>query len=126
MVDFSNALPLPIRKAALRVAGFTEAPFCGCVGQTEEGYKRLLRKTRRIRYPRDPRLRSWSDILFAAEDREATPEEIAHKFEDQRRNLEKHGLVFAEPSDPEGFTVKWKSRPAVEWDEETMKEARHA
>lgn len=54
MVDFSNALPLPIRKAALRVAGFTEAPF------------------------------------------------------------------------GEGFTVKWKSRPAVEWDKETTKEVAHA
>ncbi|KHK02365.1 hypothetical protein NY78_2123 [Desulfovibrio sp. TomC] len=47
---------------------------------------------------------------------------MAFQLEQQRLDLEKFGLVYAVPGDPDAFCVKWKARPESEWAETFMRD----
>lgn len=100
-----------VRKAALKVAGYSEIPIGGRMGMTlgQEAATALQMGMRPAWYPDDPRHPCpffWSK----GETKEATPEEAADALERVKGSLERHGLTFAEPGDPDGFMVKWKSK----------------
>lgn len=129
------SVPHCIRKVAASVAGVVEIPYGGTIGHREseeDSYRRMLRNSHVIFYPRDPRLRIRVELTAGEADREATPEETASRLERQRLNLDKHGLVYAEPGDPDAFCVKWKEHPAMEWAKKFLRdvaegrEVRHA
>ncbi|EHJ47082.1 hypothetical protein DFW101_1071 [Solidesulfovibrio carbinoliphilus subsp. oakridgensis] len=67
--------------------------------------------------------------FFRASDggRNATSEEVTFQLDLLREGLERHGLTFAEPGDPDGFLVKWKDgnlqTEAVDEVAETVMEA---
>ncbi|MFU2210801.1 hypothetical protein [Solidesulfovibrio sp. C21] len=118
MAGLALSVPYVVRKVANHVAGIVEIPYGGTIGHREseeDSYRRMLRNFHVVFYPRDPRLRIRVELTAGKEDREATPEEMASRLERQRLDLDKHGLVYAEPGDPDAFCVKWKEHPAMEW-----------
>lgn len=104
---------------------FVVIPSGGTVGHREseeDSYRRLLRNFHVVFYPREPRLRCRVELSAGKEDRGATPEEMASRLEQQRLDLNKLGLVYAEPGDPDAFCVKWKEHPAMEWAEKFLRD----
>ncbi len=59
-------------------------------------------------YHHDPHLRVLVQLTAWKENREATPEEMASRLGQQRLDLDKLGLVFAEAGATDAFCVKWK------------------
>ena len=124
MVDFSTSIPGAVRKLANRIAGNVEIPYGGRIGcsDPEEDFRRHLRNFSLIFFPQDPRLRSNFMCSAGKTDREATPEELSSRLEQARLDLEKFGLVYAEPGDPAAFCVKWKESPATGWAEKFLRD----
>jgi hypothetical protein len=108
-----------VRKAAFKAMGCVEIPYGGKVGLTPEQERAAaVRAGRRpLWFPRhDPR-HSHLYAMRSDGDREATPEEAAFYLGLDLEHLERAGLTFAEPGDPDGFLVKWKGR---EWNRERL------
>lgn len=103
-----------VRKAAFKALGCVEVPFGGKVGLTpEQGQASAIRvDLKPLWLPDDPR-HAYRFIMHSNGGREATPEEAALYLELDKERIERVGLTFAEPGDPDGFLVKWKRR---EWD----------
>ena len=99
-------------KTAFKAMGCAGILFGDKVGVAPEQERAAtVRVGRRpVWFPRhDPR---HSHLYFMARngDRDATPEEAAEWLQIDREHLERYGLTFAEPGDPDAFTVKWKGR----------------
>jgi|GEM_PF-6076685 len=100
-----------VRKAAFKAMGCVEIPFGGTVGLTPEQERAAaVRAGRRpIWFPDDPR-HSHLFALHHDGNRDATPEEAAFYLGLDEERLDRTGLTFAEPGDPDGFMVKWIGR----------------
>lgn len=101
-----------VRKAAFKALGCVEIPFGGKVGLTPEQERAAAVQAGRrpLCFPRhDPRHSHLYAMRYDG-DREATPEEAAFYLGLDLEHLERAGLTFAEPGDPDGFLVKWKVR----------------
>ena len=101
-----------VRKAAFKAMGCVEIPYGGKVGLTPEQERAAaVRAGRRpVWFPRhDPR-HSHLCVMMLGGDREATAEEADFYLILDREHLERHGLTFAEPGDPDAFMVKWQGR----------------
>lgn len=100
-----------VRKAAFKAMGCVEVPFGGKVGLTpEQGQASAIRAgLKPLWLPDDPR-HAHRFIMYSNGGREATPEEAAFYLELDRERIERIGLTFAEPGDPDAFTVKWQGR----------------
>jgi hypothetical protein len=100
-----------VRKAAFKAMGCVEIPYGGKVGTTPERERAAAVRAglRPLRLPDDPR-HSHLFVMHFDGDRDATPEEAADYLRMNLEHLERYGLTFAEPGDPDAFTVKWKWR----------------
>ena len=100
-----------VRKAAFKAMGCVEIPYGGKVGLTPEQERAAAVRAglRPVWFPDDPR-HSHLCVMHFNGDRDATPEEAAEWLQIDREHLERYGLIFAEPGDPDAFTVKWKGR----------------
>ena len=100
-----------VRKVALKAAGYVEIPFGGKIGTTpEQEWEAIVRAgLRPVWYPNDPR-HSHLYFMSSSGEREATPEHAASALKWAEEGIERAGLTFAEPGDPDGFLVKWKGR----------------
>ncbi len=100
-----------VRKAAFKAMGCVEIPYGGKVGLTPEQERAAVLRMglRPVWFPDDPR-HSHLCFMMRNGDRDATPEEAAEWLQIDREHLERYGLTFAEPGDPDAFTVKWKGR----------------
>ena len=100
-----------VRKAAFKAMGCVEIPFGGKVGLSpEQEWAAAIKGGQRpLWFPDDPR----HSHLFAMRsdgDRDATAEEAAFYLNLDKEHIERAGLTFAEPGDPDGFLVKWPGR----------------
>jgi len=100
-----------VRNAALKAAGYVEIPVGNKIGTTPERERAALIRIgmRPVWYPDDPR-HSGFYFMCRGGGREATPEEATYFLKLDKERLERAGLTFAEPGDPDGFAVKWKGR----------------
>ena len=100
-----------VRKAAFKAMGCVEVPFGGKVGLTPaQGQASAIRAgLKPLWLPNDPR-HAHRFIMHSNGDRDATPEEAAFFLELDKARIERIGLSFAEPGDPDGFLVKWLGR----------------
>jgi len=100
------------RKEAFKAMGYAEITHGGTVGMSpeEEWAAVLQRGCRPAWFPRhDPR-HSHLFVMYPDGDRDATPEEAAFYLRLDLEHIERAGLTFAEPGDPDAFLVKWKGR----------------
>lgn len=113
-----------VRKAAFKAMGCVEIPYGGKVGLTpEQELAAAIRWGHRpLWFPDDPR-HSHLYVMHFNGDRAATTEEAEFYLMLDREHLERHGLTFAEPGDPDAFTVKWQGRTR---DRERIKAEREA
>lgn len=100
-----------VRKVAFKAMGCVEVPFGGKVGLTPERERAaaVCAGLKPLWLPDDPR-HSHLSVMHFNGDRDATPEEAADYLELDKAHVERAGLTFAEPGDPDGFLVKWKGR----------------
>lgn len=119
-----------VRKAAFKAMGCVEIPFGGTVGLTPEQERAAAVQAglRPVWFPDNPQ-HSHLFVLMRDGDREATAEEAEFYLMLDREHLERHGLTFAEPGDPDAFTVKWqgraRDRERIEAEREAQQEVAH-
>ena len=112
MAGLALSVPYVVRKVANHVAGIVEIPYGGKVGMSPEQERAAVVRWgyRPVWFPRhDPR-HSHLFTMSPGGDRDATPEETAFYLGLDLEHMERAGLTFAEPGDPDGFLVKWKGR----------------
>ena len=100
-----------VRKAAFKAMGCVEIPYGGKVGLSPEQERAAAVRAglRPVWFPDDPR-HSHLYVMMRDGDRAATTEEAEFYLMLDREHLERAGLTFAEPGDPDAFTVKWQGR----------------
>lgn len=123
MADTPRSIKGAVRKAALRLTGYVTIQEGERVGfrSPEEERAALERSGFRLRPTGDTNpVSRFAMLMMTGEPDAPTPELLQWYLATSVEELRQAGLLLAEPGDPDGFLVKWRSRAKLR---ETMAQA---